>query len=327
MWFRRIFSARTPAAASRRGSGRPKPATATQAVTLSPTTLRLLNRLQLVTRRAVPGLGAGERASHWRQPAPDFREHRQYVPGDDVRFVDWRASARQEHVFIKQGEQLKNVLVTLLLDCSASMAWGEPPKSRTAIELAAALGYLALAHGDRLVVLPVVDTSAGERLPAFGPASGKGQFPALLSYLRLLRFSGRVDLGPALAGLSRRGRSGGLVLAISDFLGTAQLEASLAALAGPNWNVGLLHLLHPAELNPVLRGDFELVDIETRQVRRYSITESALKNYHAHLAAWRDGLERTCQTGIRSYTLVPTGGSLAGQILPALRAARVVQPL
>jgi uncharacterized protein (DUF58 family) len=333
MWFRRIFNA-DPVAREKtqpaRANGNRRPAVQQSGpaqLALSAATMRQLNRLQLVTGRAVPGTGLGERASHRRRPSPDFREHRAYAPGDDFRFVDWRASARQEHVFIKQGEQLKNVTVTLLVDCSASMNWGNPPKSRAALELAAALGYLALAYGDRLAVLPLVDPQAGQTRPPLRPVSGKGQFPSLLNYLRSLSFGGQIDLGQALAGLSRSSRGGGLALVVSDLLGTPDLSTGLQSLASPGWNVALLHLLHREELEPGLSGDFELQDIETRQVRRYTVDAQALEIYRQRLQAWQGNLEAACrERGVR-YTLVPADGSLESQVLPTLRAAGVVKPL
>ncbi|MBN2501013.1 MAG: DUF58 domain-containing protein, partial [Anaerolineales bacterium] len=124
---------------------RPRPGVGTARqvdVQLSAQAIRQLERLRLRTTRDLQGEAIGERRSSRRRPDVDFREHRAYVPGDDLRFVDWRASARSETFFVKQGEQTKEAAVFLLLDCSASMAWGEPPKNQTALALAAALGYL-----------------------------------------------------------------------------------------------------------------------------------------------------------------------------------------
>jgi uncharacterized protein (DUF58 family) len=300
-------------------------------VTLTGQALRQLNRLQLNTSRFLPGASAGARASHHRRPAMDFREHRMYAPGDDVRFVDWRASARQEHIFIKQGEHLKNATIYVLVDCSASMTWGEPPKSQATLELAAALGYMALAQGDRLIVAPLVDPEKVKGPPQLGPISGKGQFPGLLNYLRSVRFGGQIDLARSLAGLSRRSSRGGLVLLLSDLLGAQDLYSGLEALtisqSAPAWNVVIFHLLHPAELNPALRGDFELQDIETRQTKRYVVTEKALEIYSQRLQSWRESLEVTCLERKTFYTMIPTHWSLERETLPHLRGANVVRPL
>ena len=115
------------------------------------------------------------RVSNRRKPAIEFREHRMYVPGDDIRFVDWQASARQDQIFIRQGEMPKDVIVYLLLDTSASMLWGKTPKRNAQLSLAAALGYAALQNGDRLYVHAYGENNN----PDFGPASGKGHLSSL----------------------------------------------------------------------------------------------------------------------------------------------------
>ena len=117
---------------------------------LTPQTFRQLNRLQLNAGRYLPGHAVGMRPSLRRRPSSEFKEHRMYVTGDDVRFVDWKASSRSEHVFVKLGEQPKEATVYILLDCSQSMDWGDPPKVGTALALAAAIGYMALSQGRSL---------------------------------------------------------------------------------------------------------------------------------------------------------------------------------
>jgi hypothetical protein len=263
-----------------------------------------------------------------RRPASDFREHRAYAPGDDIRYVDWKASARQEHVFIKQGEQQKAATIYLLLDCSGSMAWGAPPKSITALTLAHALGYLALAHSDRLVVLPVTGSLHQSPLTPLGPLSGKGQAPLLGSYFQAIRFQGQVDVTGALGGISRREFSrGGLVLVLSDLLGVADLSAGLKALPAPAWKVVFCHLLHPDEISPELNGHFELQDIETGQKKRNSITSRVLATYRQKLDAWRENLAQICLERNATYTLLQTNWSIENEIISQLRHARVVKIL
>ncbi len=158
MWFRRIFRLTNRVvqaipklfSAPGRGGGNGR--------RLSPESVRQLERLQIRGSRALRGDRAGGRVSNRRKPAIEFREHRMYVPGDDIRFVDWQASARQDQVFIRQGEMPKDVIVYLLLDTSASMLWGKTPKRNAQLSLAAALGYAALQNGDRLYVHPYGET-------------------------------------------------------------------------------------------------------------------------------------------------------------------------
>lgn len=325
MWFRNIFGASEGLASRQAGPGSKGPSE----LVLSAHALRQLNRMQLNTHPDLSGYAGGLRPSQRRKPAYDFREYRVYTPGDDVRFVDWKASGRQEHIFIKQGEQQKDAAVYVLLDCSASMVWGEPPKFQALLSIAAALGYLALAQGDRLMVVPLFDRA--RKFPAslqpLGPIHGKGLVPHLLNYLRALPFRGQVDLAQSLAGFARRYNiRGGLVVVLSDLLGEQDLAKGLASLPLPTWNLVICHLLHPAELNPVVRGDFEMQDIETGQMKRYAVTDKAISTYRQRLQAWLNSLEATCMERKARYTMIPTDWHLESQIIPHLREVNVVKP-
>ena len=311
-----------------------------KAVNLSAQAVRQLNHLQLSASRFLAGHRIGMRPSLRRKPATDFREHRMYTAGDDVRFVDWKASARQEHIFVKQGEHPKEATVYILLDCSASMACGEPAKAECALALASALGYLALSHSDRLFVVPlaaspaqqtVAASTANNRpgaLPSLGPINGKGQIPGLLNYLRSLPLKGQVNLTAAIRAFSRqKATSGGLVLVISDLFGVNDLTPALESLPVPTWDIVVFHLLHPEEIQPTRRGDYEMVDIETGLKVNYDITDKALKTYQERLQSWCKDLEMACVVNNAFYTLIPTDWSLEGQIIPHLRQVDVVRPL
>jgi len=262
-----------------------------------------------------------------RRPAADFREYRQYAPGDDIRYVDWKASARQEHIFIKQGEHQKAATVYVLLDCSASMAWGDPPKSQTALALANALSYLALAHDDRLVILPITQDQT-KTVPPLGPLWGKGQVPVLSGYFQAVRFQGQIDLTQTLVELSyRKYSSGGLVLVISDLLGVKDLTTGLDALPQPSWKVVCFQLLHPAEINPTLNGYFEMQDIETGQKKLYPVTPKALETYRQRLESLQKQIAQDCLERNAVYTLFPTNWSIENEILSQLRRTQVVKPL
>jgi uncharacterized protein (DUF58 family) len=324
MWFQNIFNAK---AGSRPAESAPGPFNL-----LSNQQLRQLSRLYLNTGPLSLAQPAGARASLHRRPASEFREHRQYTPGDDVRYVDWKASARQEHIFIKQGDTQKAALVYLLIDCSASMTWGEPAKSRAALALANALGYMALAHSDRLVVLPVGaaggGSARGEGLQPLGPLWGQGQAPLLNQYLQAVRFAGQVDVSAALAGLRQRKLSrGGLVLVLSDLLGSGDLSASLDALPAPAWNVVFCHLLHPAELDPALDGYFEMVDIETGAKKRYPVTPRVLQTYRQRMQNWQGELSRLSLERKAVYNMIPTNWTIEDQIIPRLLRSQVVKRL
>jgi uncharacterized protein (DUF58 family) len=290
---------------------------------LTPKMIRQLDHLQLVGAKELRGTTIGLRPSFRRKPAPDFREHRAYVPGDDVRYVDWRASARHEQIFIKQGEHPKEASLTIMLDCSASMAWGVPPKQIMQQQLAAALAYLALAHRDRLLIVPY----GQKQRKAIGPISGKGQMQATVRYLQSLRYGGKSDLLSAAKQLKQRAARGGLLFILSDLLGVEDLTPVLNQFPAPTWQVNVFHLLHPDELKPDLQGGLELVDVESGDLANYEITAADLRRYAQRLEDWQNRLDMDCVEAKGFYTPMPTDLHPESEMLAHLRQVKVVQPL
>ncbi|NIV10676.1 MAG: DUF58 domain-containing protein [Aliifodinibius sp.] len=287
---------------------------------LAPEALRQLNRLQIRGSKALRGDGFGIRSSNRGKPAMEFREHRMYVPGDDIRFVDWKASARNEKIFVRQGEMPKDVLVYLLLDCSASMLWGHRSKRETQLALASALGYTALKDGDRLYVSPYGDMANIE----FGPVIGKGYLSSYIRYLNQLNYGGQSNLENAVRTIKQKFSRGGVVFIMSDLLEKGDLSAILSHLPAPKWWVNVLHLLHPGELNPEIRGFYELEDRETGQLRNYDLTKEAMNKYRERVKSWRSQLELHAVDHHAFYFLIKTDWSLSREVIPYLREHQVL---
>ncbi len=291
-------------------------------ITPSPLAIYQLEHLRLAASRYLHGRSAGQRPSLRRKPAIELLAHRKYVVGDDIRFVDWRASARQEHIFIRQGEQPKDVLVYLVLDCSASMQWGNPPKSIKALELAAALGYACLSNGDRLALL----TSSEAGFMLLGPLTGKGQFSNFLHVLQSQTFQGQITLSDMLSELRQKSAEQGLVIVISDLLGEHDLQNALRILPAPSWEVLLLHLLHPDELDPPLLGHVELEDVESHERASYNIDSKAINLYKVKMQDWLRQLDAQCAQHHVFYYQVNSRAALDKEILPSLRQVGIFQP-
>lgn len=290
-------------------------------LSISPRVQRQLDRLVLRGSRWIPGFQAGQRPSPRTRPASEFHRHRKYVPGDDIRFVDWKASARSEHVYLKEGEHPQEATVYLLMDASASMGWGKMPKWLKSTQLAIVLSYLALSNADRCFVLPyrqgLVNT--------VGPLKGKGQMPLVMQALRDLQPDGQADLYQAVLQLQNTyAPKGGILMVLSDFLAEEDLEAVLDRLPNPHWAVTLLHLLDPEELAPTLRGDFIFEDVETGATQNYDVTDAVIDRYRANLRNWMQQLEMTCRLEKAFYLLLNTAWPLETEILPRLRDEKIV---
>ena len=315
MWFKGIFNRKTSVDA---------------APLFDEAFLRRLERMSLQAQRTLRGYPAGgEHLSLNRLPTAIFSDHRPYSPGDDFRHIDWNAYAHNQEIVVKLGEVEQSVGVHVLVDVSRSMAYpssplrgvGGPPKLRAAQRLAAALGYLALAHNDRLSLVPF---GAGP-LPVFGPAQGKGRLIELLKFIERLRPDQPTALAGTLMAYARSHQRGGLLVICSDLLAPEGLEQALRALPPPRWQTLVLHLLDQRELRPELAGPIELEDAETGQRLPLTLDAATLAAYQRTVGEWRERMAATCARRGATYAQVLAHWPLEQQVVPYLRARRILQ--
>jgi uncharacterized protein (DUF58 family) len=307
MWFKGIFNRKT---------------SVDTAALFDEAFLRRLERMSLQAQRTLRGYPAGgEHLSLNRLPTAIFSDHRPYSPGDDFRHIDWNAYAHHQEIVVKLGEVEQSVDVHVLLDVSRSMAWASPPKLRAAQRLAAALGYLALTHNDRLRVVPF---GTGP-LPAFGPTQGKGRLIELLKFIERLQPDQPTALARALMTYARSHERGGLLVICSDLLAPEGLEEALRALPPPRWQTLVLHLLDQRELRPELTGPIELEDAETGQRLPLTLDAATLTAYRRNVTEWQERLAAACARRGVTYAQVLAHWPLEQQVVPYLRARRILQ--
>lgn len=186
---------------------------------LDPVALATLRNLRLELRRlAAEGGSAGRHRSLVKGLSQDFAQHRPYVPGDELKALDWKVYARQDRYFVREYTAENALTTHVLLDASGSMGYadgGREPKYEHACRLAMAIAYLVLQGGDA-VGLATFGSSLGKRL---APRSTLAQLEAMDAMLTQVRPSGETDLGGALERAASSMRRRGLVVLISDLLG------------------------------------------------------------------------------------------------------------
>src|SRR5512138_3452418 len=121
---------------------------------ITPELLRQLEQFQLLAQRRAKSSARGERRSRARGQSVEFADYRNYVAGDDFRYLDWNLYGRLERLFLKLYEEERELPVRIFLDASESMTFGDPPKFDFARQVAAAMGYVALCGFDRVSVIP-----------------------------------------------------------------------------------------------------------------------------------------------------------------------------
>ena len=278
-------------------------------------TLRKLDRLALVASKVRAGVMKGERRSTKRGTSIEFADYRDYTRGDDLRRVDWNVYARLERPFIKLLEEEEDLAVHILLDVSQSMNYGadEAHKFRYAQRLTAALGHIALAAGDRLTVTALASTSR------FGPARGRGYTLRLLQFLEGLQPRGVTHLDAALRTYALSAKRPGLAFLISDLFSPSGYRDGLAQLQGRGYEVTLLHLLAPEEVEPPLAGDLRLIDAETGVSQDVTLDGSLRELYRKRVAAWRSEIETHCLKRGAHYVPILTHTAWDELVLHQLR--------
>jgi len=256
--------------------------------------LRQLETLHLLARQISRGRLRAERRSVKRGAGLEFEDYRQFSPGDDIRAIDWNVFARNRHLLLKLFEEEEDLHVHLLLDCTSSMAWGEPPKFDPARRIVAGLAYLALANLDRAGVAAI----APEPQPAWSPSRGRARFLRLLRHLEALKTArGACDLaagvGRWLASQPRRG----LVIWVTDAWGTSPENAfdALDRLRYARHDIGIIQIRHADEAEAGELGDFDYEDVETGETKTMIVDHAAAAAYREAVAAYEARLREYCR--------------------------------
>jgi uncharacterized protein (DUF58 family) len=226
-----------------------------------------------------------------RRTVADRLEHRDYAPGDDYRRIDWRVCARRDDLFTRTAEDDRDVPAYVLLDCSASMSIGDPPKFGLARTIAAMVGYRALADL-RQCGLTAFAGRAVSDLPAIRGLSRVGR---VLRFLENLSPQGdQTDLARAAEDFVRRYQPHGTATVITDCHDRIGYARGLQILAARGYKPRLVHLYAPCEADPGVLGDVELFDVESHRSRRVVVTERTAARYRRHFDRFRESIRGDC---------------------------------
>jgi len=284
---------------------------------LDPAFVRELEALRRRLSVTVQSGGAGERASRRRGGSAEFQDHRPYAPGDDLRRVDWAAFARTGEPVLKLFRAEEDSVLRLVLDASGSLAFGTPQKFEVARRVAAAIGYLALANGQRAQVSIARQPAQGaaralERVGA--PRRGRDALAALLRDLSEPRPGGSADLTRALEQVLQRAARPGLLVVISDFLDPGLVTKALGHARAIGHQVALVQVLSREEVEPNYDGDFAFVDAENQAQVELSMDASAIDAYVARLAGLIDELRAWSRKHRGSYVRMTNDDALEGAV-------------
>ncbi|MFN3190868.1 MAG: DUF58 domain-containing protein [Aureliella sp.] len=265
---------------------------------LPPELLARLERMELVSRKVFRGRMKGERRSKRKGQSVEFADFRNYVPGDDLRFVDWNLYARLDKLFLKIFLEEEDLHVYFLVDGSPSMGFGEPTKFFAAKQLAASLAFVGMCRGDRVRI---------EMLGAENKSSpimrGRSQMHRMLEFMDSAQPDEVFDLTDSIKRFCLRNSGRGIVVLLTDLMDKSGYESALRLLVGRQMDVFVLHMLSPEELDPDLKGDLKLVDCEDSDEAEISVSNAVIKRYKATLAAFVDQARKFCAQRDMTYLL------------------------
>lgn len=257
--------------------------------------LSRLDRLCLAMRGRAHGGAGGSRRSRQTGSSAEFSDYREYIPGDDIRRLDWNALARFDRLYMKLFLEEQESVVNILVDGSASMA----EKWETARNAAEALGYLALKAGDRLQVYLLKDRQAVR----FPQLSGRQAYPKLTGYMDRCAPDGRdgtvTDAVRKIEGLQK-----GLCFLITDGYTEDALKEALGFLRYCRQETGVIQTMSGGELRPETEGAVRLTDSESGEYIDLVADRGALENYHEALEDFLNAVRKNCAGNETSHMLL-----------------------
>jgi uncharacterized protein (DUF58 family) len=257
---------------------------------LDPKFLTKLEQLELVSRKIFMGRMKGERRSKKKGQSVEFADYKNYVVGDDLRFLDWNLYARLDRLFIRLFMEEEDLHFYILIDNSLSMGFGSPTKLHYAKQVAAALAFIGLVNLDR-VVIEAFNNRLTQSMPA---ARGRRSLGRVFGFLGKLEPTGASDLAQSLRTFSIKSSGKGIVVVLSDFMDKGGYEEALRYLIARQMDVYAIQILSQEEIEPDVTGDLRLTDVEDNDTAEITVSAGLLKRYKQNLDAYRAAFHTFC---------------------------------
>ena len=253
--------------------------------------LARVERMRLNPVRRQTNRMRGEHLSSKGGTSIEFADYRDYVEGDDIRYVDWNIFSRLNHPYLKLFAHEEEMHVVILLDASQSMLFED--KFDLARQAAAALGVMGLMNVERVSVYSCASQQdAPVILP---PTTGRASLQRFLKFLEGLEGGGAFPVEQAIEEVLKRHRGRGVAVVLSDFLTFGDVTRGFNLLHNAGLEIYGLQILGPTELDPELAGDLRFIDSETEQTLDVSSVGELLGIYHEHRLALETHLSAECR--------------------------------
>ena len=256
-----------------------------------------LHRIRLAEGQRMSGGRSGGRRSRAKGSSVEFADFREYIPGDDIRRIDWNAYGRMDRLYVKLFMQEQEGIYTIVTDTSGSMNFGSPSKAVMASRLAGALGYVALHAQDRVRLVSVYSREGQPQTKVEAGLTGVQSLNRYLAQIERLAFEGQTDLWNSMRKISFPRR--GCTVVLSDFMDRGadpsrmeNIAQVLKFLRFQKQDIILIRIVAEEELHPAFQGTLNLVDEETQEELKVTMTEKLLSEYNKQVEKYRMELQK-----------------------------------
>lgn len=278
--------------------------------------IRSVSQLRIVARQVPAGGRHAEQRSRDLGSGMEFRDFRSYVPGDDLRRVDWNMYRRSGRLFLRLFEETEDLPLYILLDLSDSMYFDAPPRADAARQLAGALAAISLNQLDRVGVYPFGEDLARPLVPTMGTRGLR----LVLEYLEGLGPAGPTNLPRSLQRFAMLPVRSGLAAVISDFFDPQGIQATIEALGLLRHRLLLVQVVRPTDADPELAGELTLVDCETQAAVAVSISPTVRQAYRSAYEGFCDRLLRFAALRRAAHLRLHAGLPVLQQLSTLFRA-------
>lgn len=269
--------------------------------------LQQVERLQTLVKNNIAGLFGGNHASKSYGSSCDFADYRDYMPGDDIKKIDWNAYARFDKLYYKLYLDERQVHTRIYIDASRSMGYGRGKKEEQAIRIAATIAYLSVCEMDKVSIYAVREHEVEEVVSSM---FGRERYYREIGKLNSIRFEGDSFLSDAIM-RSTVGYGDGLSVILSDFLTDNDFESAIDYLTSKKRDVLCMQVLSREELTPKARGKMHFFDSENvaKEYRR-NIGKDILNAYKQAVEYATGRIRDYCVAREGEYVLVPADLSI-----------------
>ncbi|MCH9680608.1 MAG: DUF58 domain-containing protein [Deltaproteobacteria bacterium] len=257
--------------------------------------LERLELLQVIARRLFRGRQRSERKTRKVGSGLEFADHREYSPGDDIRYLDWTVWIRLHQALIRLFEEDEDLPIRIVIDVSDSMGTSDGAKLRYAMQVGAALAYVGLANLDRVGIT----CASGKHHTTLPAVRGKGRIFRVFEFLRTAERGGPTDIRAMCSRVAAESRKPGLTVVLSDFYDLEGAFEGLNMLRVRKHEPVAVQIIDPAEADPThsgLRGDVQLVDVEGGVHRDVTLSARSLTAYAEAHRRFCEQLEASCRS-------------------------------